>query len=1189
MNISEIRKQYPQYSDLSDTELADGFHRKFYADIPKDKFYSTIGIKKSETPMWVKAADFLTGHFPYEKTKPEVETVDGKLVKNVPEDSAIGFLNQPVLAVSAGGVAGVKKAAGLTGKALTAAGETLGWATGGISDAPKIAAQGGKGIIKAVEAKPMAELRATREASGNVFATIPIKAETGAPVIESLSSTAPKTAKNFLKEDDVITKDIAKEADLPGAKTVTKPSEAVSANVDTTGTKRSIVDTEREARGMAEIGTSGLTKSERDARYDSIVKKVDSGEIDTRKLAQEITDNPYRAVSVEDDFAIKYGRAKLNNESESLLKQIEEAQKAADTVSEKKLLEQWEINQRDLDLNDQAAAATSKFWHELGVAKQQEIAKDYSLAEIIRQGKAANGGKLTPEVQAKYSDFAKRIKEAEDQIKVYEAKLSTIQSERAIGRIKKDINFERRKIRRVETKVELSAELDSLVKEFNSSIGGLSANPFTNVEAAAILGKIAKNRVKAGYNTFEGLVDEVYNLVKASGVSKREVQDAISGYGVTKQLSKEEINVQLRELKRQMRLASALDDAEKGLTPLRSGLMRDAKTAKVKKMEKAVRDEMKKHRINPEKVKTQEQLWQTAQKTLEKRLNNQIEALNKRLITGEKPVKNTNTVPMTDEALRLKNTRDFLKEQVDLIQGKAIRNVSTEQRINIAVRNTQKSINEYTRRINEGELIARKKNTSGVTSPELDKLRKDRDFLKKILSEMQKAARPKKNPQEIARKVFITRTQSRIDELESKLKNGDFSPKTHRELVMDNEMTDLKYKKDAAVREYQTAKAKDAFKRMKTIEKTKYYTIEVLNTMRAIKTSMDLSAVLRQGAFIALGHPARGIRAMPAMMKALRSEKGQFAIEQEIMKRANYYLYERSGLYLSEHGNKLVNMEEAYMSHWADKIPGVAASGRAYTTYLNRLRADSFDAMIRDLPQAAGKASPEEMKAIANYINVATGRGNLGAKENSLIALNTVFFAPRYVLSRFQLALGRPMAGGTWATKKMIAKEYARFFSGLSVIYATAKAAGAELNFDPGSSDFGKIRIGRTVIDPMGGLSQTTVFLYRTLSGNRTTQDGKEEKMAARTYGMNILRFVRSKLSPAVGVAWTARTGENVVGEKVEPIGDTDDFMTGKSIPSNLVMPLAISDIYETMQEQGIPAGTALALLSILGMGLQTY
>ncbi|MCE5226683.1 MAG: hypothetical protein LLG05_12605 [Porphyromonadaceae bacterium] len=1140
-----------------------------------------------------KVAHFLTGHFPYEFDKPEVEMVDGKLVINEPSDTAVGFLNQPALALAAGGVAGVKTAGKVASKALTAVGETLGWATGGASDIPKIATQGAKGLVKAVEAKPMAELRATREASGNVFATVPIKAETGAPVIESLASTAPKTAKNFLKEDDVITKDIAKEADLQRVEAVAKPSEAGSTVEqkisETTGTKRSIVDVERESRGMDEIGTSGLTRSERDARYEGVVKKVDSGEIDTRKLTQEITDNPYRAVSVEDDFAIKYGRAKLNNESESVLKQVEEAQKAGDTVTEKKLLEQWEINQRDLDLNDQAAAVTSKFWHELGVAKQQEIAKDFSLAEIVRQGKIANGGKLTPEIQAKYASFAKRIDEAEKQIKAYEAKIATMQSEKAIGRIKKDINFEYRKIRRTETKVELSAELDLLVKEFNLSIGGLNANPFTNIEAAAILGKIAKNRVKAGYNTFEGLVDEVYNLVKASGMTRREVQDAISGYGVTKQLSKEEINVQLRELKRQMRLASALEDAQKGLTPLRSGLLRDAKTAKVKTMEKAVRDEMKKHKINPEKVKTQEQLWQTAQKTLEKRLNNQIEALNKQLITGEKPVKNTNKVPMTGEAWKLKNTRDFLKEQVDLIQGKAIRNMSPEQRINIAVRNTQKSISEYTRRINEGELIARKKTTSSVTSPELEKLKKDREFLKGILSEMQKAARPKKDPQEIARKAFITRTQNRISELEGKLKTGDFSPKTRSELVMDNEMTDLKFKKDAVVKEYQTAKAKDTFKRMKTLEKSKYYTMEVLNTMRAVKTSMDLSAVLRQGAFIALGHPIRGVRAMPAMMKALRSEKGQFAIEQEIMKRANYSLYERSGLYLSEHGQKLVNMEEAYMSHWADKIPGVAASGRAYTTYLNRLRADSFDAMLRDLPQVAGKASPEEMKAIANYINIATGRGNLGMKENSLVALNTAFFAPRYVLSRFQLVLGRPMSGGTWATKKMIAKEYARFFSGLAVIYATANAAGAETNFDPGSSDFGKIRIGRTVIDPMGGLSQTTVFLYRTLSGNRTTQNGREEEMDARTYGMNMLRFVRSKLSPSIGTAWTAKTGENVVGEKVEPIGDVEDFMTGTSIPSNLVMPLAISDIYDTMREQGIPAGTGLALLSILGMGLQTY
>jgi hypothetical protein len=43
--IAEIRKEYPQYSDMTDTQLADAFHSKFYSDIPKDTFYTQLGIK----------------------------------------------------------------------------------------------------------------------------------------------------------------------------------------------------------------------------------------------------------------------------------------------------------------------------------------------------------------------------------------------------------------------------------------------------------------------------------------------------------------------------------------------------------------------------------------------------------------------------------------------------------------------------------------------------------------------------------------------------------------------------------------------------------------------------------------------------------------------------------------------------------------------------------------------------------------------------------------------------------------------------------------------------------------------------------------------------------------------------------------------------------------------------------------
>jgi hypothetical protein len=43
--LADIRKQYPQYADISDEQLAKGFHQKFYSDIPFTEFSSQIGFK----------------------------------------------------------------------------------------------------------------------------------------------------------------------------------------------------------------------------------------------------------------------------------------------------------------------------------------------------------------------------------------------------------------------------------------------------------------------------------------------------------------------------------------------------------------------------------------------------------------------------------------------------------------------------------------------------------------------------------------------------------------------------------------------------------------------------------------------------------------------------------------------------------------------------------------------------------------------------------------------------------------------------------------------------------------------------------------------------------------------------------------------------------------------------------------
>lgn len=42
--IAEIREKYPQYSDLSDEQLAKGLHQKFYSDLPFEDFAGKIGF-----------------------------------------------------------------------------------------------------------------------------------------------------------------------------------------------------------------------------------------------------------------------------------------------------------------------------------------------------------------------------------------------------------------------------------------------------------------------------------------------------------------------------------------------------------------------------------------------------------------------------------------------------------------------------------------------------------------------------------------------------------------------------------------------------------------------------------------------------------------------------------------------------------------------------------------------------------------------------------------------------------------------------------------------------------------------------------------------------------------------------------------------------------------------------------------
>jgi hypothetical protein len=538
------------------------------------------------------------------------------------------------------------------------------------------------------------------------------------------------------------------------------------------------------------------------------------------------------------------------------------------------------------------------------------------------------------------------------------------------------------------------------------------------------------------------------------------------------------------------------------------------------------------------------------------------------------------TVPMTREMV--------VDSIVEATQGRAkqtdaladdLNRIKREARIDS---NTRKRITELQTYLDRGQVPPKRKQAVKTSSEALTALRDIRDGLRKQVAQS-----------DVVRQ---TRLLEQIQSLEDKLATGDIQPKQKKvETPKSKEVERLEFERDQL-----RGEIKRALQDLKP--RTIWENIaEPFNVARTMITTLDLSAVLRQGGFFSLARPIESRKAFAAMSKALLSEQGQAKVHKEIndnpwramAAKAKLFIAPTDGTY------KLSAMEERFQSKWAEKIPGIRASERAYVTFLNKQRMDMFATFMETLTKN-GDPTLAEAQTIANFVNVATGRGSLGALEHAAVPLNTIFFAPRYVASRFQLLLGavtspvKAVVGPKElrAANALIAKEYGRYMIGLGALYALFSALGelfdkeVDIETNPTSSDFGKVRIGNTRIDPLSGISQVTVLLSRVVAGKtKSTTTGLTIPLRGSKKGFNkstigtIGNFLRSKLSPMFGTIGNLIEGEDVVGQPVTPI----------STFVNLTVPLSLREIRDSIQEQGVPTGTAVSLLAILGMGVQTY
>lgn len=349
---------------------------------------------------------------------------------------------------------------------------------------------------------------------------------------------------------------------------------------------------------------------------------------------------------------------------------------------------------------------------------------------------------------------------------------------------------------------------------------------------------------------------------------------------------------------------------------------------------------------------------------------------------------------------------------------------------------------------------------------------------------------------------------------------------------------------------------------------------EIANVPRSLMASFDLSAPLRQGLFIGAAYPKQFAKAFGGMFGQFGSEKVFKASMEEIASRPTYELMKRSGLSLTEMGRFESAREEQFMgAGLSEKIPlvgkGVRASNRAYSGFLNRLRADTFDSLVRDA-KGVGRdpaADPRLARSIAKFVNDASGRGGGKFVQEHMRGLNALFFSPRFIASRVALLNPKNYITMDPVVRKAALRGAISLGSAGLTILSLAKMSGADVETDPRKADFGKIRVGNTRYDIFGGFQQFVRFAA-------TMAMGPEKGTRWDTFA----RFAESKTAPMISFGIDAMRGRNMIGQPFNP--DTEVL--------NRFTPMAMQDAYDLIKERGA-IGAPMAVPAFFGAGLQTY
>lgn len=355
---------------------------------------------------------------------------------------------------------------------------------------------------------------------------------------------------------------------------------------------------------------------------------------------------------------------------------------------------------------------------------------------------------------------------------------------------------------------------------------------------------------------------------------------------------------------------------------------------------------------------------------------------------------------------------------------------------------------------------------------------------------------------------------------------------------------------------------------------------------KSLKASADLSFALRQGFKIFTKNPKQWGESMAKSFEVLKNIKSQKAMDA--------VMDEFKASYLA-HPNydKLLNaklafgvVEDFFPTTISEKIPRLGnifkASNEAFSIFSQSARFGLADEMLNKQMQMVGRElTKEELESIAKVANSITGRGGLGRLESVSGALNKLFFSARYVKSQLDTFIMPFNSKLSPFARKEALNHSIKTLGTIGLILTTASFFG-DVELDPRSSKFGKMKVGNNWIDLTAGLGSYIALAYKQYKGESKSSSGKIMKLntgefGSQTRGDVLAQWATGKLAPAPStINQVFLKGKTFSGEKP----------TVASTAESLLAPISASNMVDYLTNEELATALLLTGADMFGIGV---